>query len=47
MDISDFLKYLGSHPTTRNLGSTLANIVDEQRRIAESAHRRAPRRRAC
>ena len=45
MDIADFLSYLESHPSTRSLGSTLNEIVDEQRALA-SARRVRGRRKA-
>ncbi len=45
MNITDFLSYLESHPSTRSLGSTLYEIVDEKDRIRR-ARTRAPRRKA-
>lgn len=44
MNITDFLSYLESHPSTRSLGSTLVEIVDEKHRIHRARGRRTQRR---
>ena len=44
MDIADFLSYLESHPSTRNLGSTLNDIVGEQRALAAARRLRGRRK---
>lgn len=44
MNITDFLSYLESHPSTRSLGSTLFEIVDEKQRINRARSRRTQRR---